>query len=72
MNDTIFQILMINNSKIITNNETKKSEIKTIAIAIKLLGFWLKEANILFPIVLSTNSGMYETGISRGKLIGNG
>ena len=32
-----------------TNNETKKSEIQTIAIAIKLLGFWLKEGQYIVP-----------------------
>ena len=40
---------MINNNKSKTNNETKKSEIQAIAIAIKLLGFWQKEGQYIVP-----------------------
>ena len=39
----------MNNYKIITNNESKKLEIQTIAIAIKLLGFLLKEGQYNAP-----------------------
>ena len=39
----------MNNNKIITNNETKKMGIQTIAIAIKLLLFWLKEGQYIVP-----------------------